>query len=509
MSNAIVLFDGPDGGLVKVLVLSLNGDDNNSVKVQQAGKVPAEAQGLGAVIVSDHKALIVYSAPSHVDGEISRHPGSSGRDYTKMPVRTEGLWITSRKTTVYCAYIEFCAAEPHLEDSCFDALLGLDEQEYEPFGGIHLNRQGLAIIAGAHVPSIAEIPGSTIYYMPLSAIAQKNPLARKKLQPPGFKGASYCPRISHDGRRLVYLQKRRSWLEDEANLVVICDDLEGDPTFTTYEIYQDEAHEVLLSPQKVETTPDWSGIYLLAEDRAEMRLFYVRLAHETTLRAEPLTFGWSILAFHLLGSTILLSGNTMTNPRHWAILDISKRVLSTISTGTTESDRLELNKVTFESIEWPGADDLPVQAWIVKPRDFDPAKRYPLLYCVHGGPNAAFTSAWAANYWANWNFVLYAEQGYVVVAPNFSGSTGFGEKYARRVMGEWGGKPYVDLERGLDFIQQNLFFVDTSRAIALGISYGGFLVNWIQGQPLGRRFRALVVECGFGNTTALYVSLSD
>jgi dipeptidyl aminopeptidase/acylaminoacyl peptidase len=108
------------------------------------------------------------------------------------------------------------------------------------------------------------------------------------------------------------------------------------------------------------------------------------------------------------------------------ILDTECLTLSPIKEGTQEENDLVLTKTTFESIEWPGADDVPVQAWLVKPRDFDSKKQYPLLYCIHGGPNAAFNNVWASGYWRNWKFVLLAEQGFVVVAPNASGSSSFG-----------------------------------------------------------------------------------
>lgn len=92
------------------------------------------------------------------------------------------------------------------------------------------------------------------------------------------------------------------------------------------------------------------------------------------------------------------------------------------------------------------------------------------------------------------------------MAPNASGSSGFGAEYAKRVVNDWGGKSYVDHVKGFAYIQAELPYIDTDRAIALGTSFGGFMVNWIQGQSLGRRFRALVSECGFVNMYAQYVS---
>lgn len=334
--------------------------------------------------------------------------------------------------------------------------------------------------------------------------------ARKNLHTPGFNGFSQSPQISKDGKTLIYLQKRVSWLEDDTSLLVICEGLNDEPRFSTRELRrQDNYSDMLLSPLRVWFTADETSVFLVSEDRAEIRLFRAFLLAENSIVAEPLSKGWSIHNLHVLSgstSSILLSGSTMNLSRRWMMLDTEDLTLSPIMEGTQEESDLELIKTKFESIEWPGADNEPVQAWMVKPRDFDPKKKYHLLYCIHGGPNAAFNNEWAAGYWRNWNLIMMAEQGFIVVAPNASGSTGFGPEYAKRVMNDWGGKSYIDHMKGFAYLQANVPYVDTDRAIALGTSFGGFMVNWIQGQPLGRQFKALVSECGFINMRSQYVS---
>lgn len=510
MPGMLVLFENARDGSLEVSVKSMDPTNNFSAGFVRVGSLPSGSRGLAAVAITKEDVIVAFSAsiPKSQDNMDREHPGSSGREYTSMPVRSEGSWKTLQKATVFCATIDLSGSEPKLEGEHFDVLSGLDGQEHRPFGGVHLDRQGLAVIIGAHTPKVEEIPLTNILFMPLHAISRQYYTSRKILQVPGFHGASYSPTRSPIAGSLVFLQKRETWLEDDSSLVVVCEELYPNLKYSYHEIYRDEAQQLLLSPQKIELTAD-GVLCFLAEDRGEMRLFHTRKTKAMRLVAEPLTSGWSISSFLLLSDTlILLSGSTVTLPRHWATLSIPGNVLSTIYTGTDESDQLELDKITFESIEWPGADDLPVQAWLVKPPNFTPEKRYPLLYCIHGGPNAAFTNAWATSYWANWNFALFVAQGYVVVAPNFSGSTGFGQEYAKRVVGEHGGKPYVDLEKGMDFIENRMPFVDTERAVALGISYGGYMINRIQGQPLGRRFKALVAESGLLNTAALYVSVS-
>lgn len=105
-----------------------------------------------------------------------------------------------------------------------------------------------------------------------------------------------------------------------------------------------------------------------------------------------------------------------------------------------------------------------------------------------------------------WNLAVFAEQGYVVVGFNPTGSTGFGQALTDRIQNNWGSHPYVDLLKGWDYIEKNLPYVDTSRAVALGASYGGFMVNWIQGHDFGRKFKALFTHDGVFSALAQYSS---
>ena len=95
-----------------------------------------------------------------------------------------------------------------------------------------------------------------------------------------------------------------------------------------------------------------------------------------------------------------------------------------------------------------------------------------------------------------WNMAIFAEQGYVVIAPNITGSTGYGQAFCDAIQNNWGGSPYVDAVNGFEYIEKHLHYVDTDRAVALGASYGGYMMNWIQGHPLGRKFKALVCHDG-------------
>ena len=124
--------------------------------------------------------------------------------------------------------------------------------------------------------------------------------------------------------------------------------------------------------------------------------------------------------------------------------------------------------------------------------DFDPAKKYPVAFLIHGGPQGSFGN----DFHYRWNPQAYAGAGYAAVMVDFHGSTGYGQAFTDAIRGDWGGKPYEDLAKGLDHALARYPFLDATRVCALGASYGGYMINWIAGQPLADRFKCLVSHDG-------------
>jgi dipeptidyl aminopeptidase/acylaminoacyl peptidase len=152
----------------------------------------------------------------------------------------------------------------------------------------------------------------------------------------------------------------------------------------------------------------------------------------------------------------------------------------------------------LESYWFNGALKDKVQGFVVKPPNFDPNKKYPVKYLIHGGPEGAWGDDWSYR----WNPELFAANGYVVVMVNFHGSTGYGQKFIDAINGNWGGPPYQDLMLGLDYAEQHYPYIDKDRECALGASYGGYAINWIEGHST--RFKCLVSHDGMFNTVSAY-----
>jgi len=158
----------------------------------------------------------------------------------------------------------------------------------------------------------------------------------------------------------------------------------------------------------------------------------------------------------------------------------------------------QLDLPKMESFIFPGAENTSVQGFIIRPPNFDPAKKYPLKFLMHGGPQTAWGDAWSYR----WNAELFAADGYVVVMINRRGSTGYGQKFVDEVSGDWGGKAYVDLMKGLDYAETKYPFIDKTRECALGASYGGFMANWVLTHT--NRFKCIVSHDGMYNPQSAY-----
>ena len=159
-----------------------------------------------------------------------------------------------------------------------------------------------------------------------------------------------------------------------------------------------------------------------------------------------------------------------------------------------------LNKVeinTAEDVRYEGAAGADIQAFLIKPPDFDPSQRYPAIMLIHGGPQSAFIDSW----FTNWNAQTFAAAGYVIFIPNFHGSDGFGQEFVNSISRDWGGKCYEDIMKGLDWLAAR-DYVDPGRIGAAGASFGGYMVNWIAGHT--DRFAALVSMAGAFNLASKY-----
>ncbi len=145
-----------------------------------------------------------------------------------------------------------------------------------------------------------------------------------------------------------------------------------------------------------------------------------------------------------------------------------------------------------------------VQGFIIKPVAFDPAKSYPVIYLIHGGPQGAWSDSWSHR----WNPQLWAGAGFVVVEVNPRGSTGYGQKFTDEISGDWNGLVMKDIMNGLDAALKQVPNADPKRVVAAGASYGGYAVNWMAGH-YADRFAAFISHAGIYNTESMQLATEE
>ena len=158
----------------------------------------------------------------------------------------------------------------------------------------------------------------------------------------------------------------------------------------------------------------------------------------------------------------------------------------------------------FQQFHFRGWNDETVYGYLVKPWGFEPGRRYPIAFVVHGGPQVSMGNLWTYR----WNAQAFAGGGYAVVMIDFHGSPGYGQAFTDSISGDWGGKPLVDLQKGLAAVVEQFPWLDDTRACALGASYGGFMMNWIEGN-WPDRFRCIVNHDGLFDLRMMYYSTEE
>ena len=196
------------------------------------------------------------------------------------------------------------------------------------------------------------------------------------------------------------------------------------------------------------------------------------------------------------GRYLLDIHSAVTTPYNVSLIDINKNTSKTFYEAPNPNEKYDLGTVEFLTLK---ADDgTPLYAKMVKPRDFDPNKKYPtLLYC-QGGPQSIVSQFYSFR----WNFQLMASQGYIIIAPNRRGLPGFGVEWNAQISGDWGGQAMRDYLSAIDDIAKEPY-VDKERLGAVGASYGGYSIYYLAGIHQ-KRFKSFIAHCGVFNLQSMY-----
>jgi dipeptidyl aminopeptidase/acylaminoacyl peptidase len=255
------------------------------------------------------------------------------------------------------------------------------------------------------------------------------------------------------------------------------------------------------SPDNFKWSNDNSAIYFTCEDKAFSSLYKVNINDK---KIEKIFGKVTINSFALTpdNQMIVFSRQAANLPTELFVYDIKKKLIKQITYVNKELlDTLEMNPI--EEFWFKGADGVNVHGLLMKPPFFDPAKKYPLVMLIHGGPQGA----WGDEFHYRWNYQMFASPGYVLAMINFHGSTGYGQAFTDSISGDWGGKPYEDIMLGLDYVLANYNFIDKDNYCAAGASYGGYMINWIEGHT--DRFKCLISHAGPFDLRSKYGSTDE
>lgn len=227
-------------------------------------------------------------------------------------------------------------------------------------------------------------------------------------------------------------------------------------------------------------------------------------------------------------SSLLLAINSLKGPNELFVLSLKKgKTTEQVVEGSPPATSLgrvasftsdfaqEKQLSDFESFYFAGAEGVQVHGFILFPPgarskfgehgNAHKGKKYPMAFLVHGGPQGAWTDSWSTR----WNPQTYAAAGFITVAINPTGSTGYGQEFCDRIKGQWGGYPYQDLLAGLEFVKEAYPEIDASRTCMLGASYGGYMAAWMQGHNDQLGFKAFVCHDGVFSTPNVWYNTEE
>jgi dipeptidyl aminopeptidase/acylaminoacyl peptidase len=287
------------------------------------------------------------------------------------------------------------------------------------------------------------------------------------------------PLVTPNGRSLVYLAMKRPGFEADRFHIMVRDLRSG----KTREL----APKWDRSPDRIALSENGSTLYATADELGQKPIFALNLVGGGSIK--KLTGEGNVSGFNLSEDGLVFVQNNLAAPD-----DLYRIAWNGTTTQLTRHNAAQLAAIEmapYEQFSFEGAGGDKVYGYVMKPAGYEPGKKYPTAFIIHGGPQGSMGN----DFHYRWNPEVFAGMGYSVVWIDFHGSTGYGQAFTDSISGDWGGKPLEDLKKGLAYAAKTYDYVDADHACALGASYGGFMVNWIASQ-WNDGFKCLVTHDG-------------
>jgi dipeptidyl aminopeptidase/acylaminoacyl peptidase len=434
----------------------------------------------------DHYAVVVsaQATPSGnlFNAEKARKTHSTGRVYDGLFTRHWDQWTPKEKNSLWYGKLVRTESGQFRLSGLTNALhrTGL-ECPIRPFGGIdHFDLSDSAIIFVSKDPKLnpALNTKANVYLLEVGDWAGQQAAEPRQILVPSFEGAATSPTFSPDGSKAAFLMMQRGGYEADQNDIFVVNVIHARPSAGEMTVMGTSPKDWDRSPGSVCWTADGRDLLVTAEEHGTGKLFLIDGRGGKQPRA--LTKHGSIGDVRPLpDGRVFASGSSLVDNMFYLIIEPSapSSPITWTNSHSSEGGKFGLKPSQISSIWTPASNphvNPEIHSIVVRPSHHDATRKYPVAYLIHGGPQGA----WADNWSTRWNPMVFAEQGYIVIAPNPTGSTGYGQAFTDAIRHNWGGDPYHDIVNVFDWASRHMPDADHSRAVALGASYGGYMMNW-------------------------------
>jgi dipeptidyl aminopeptidase/acylaminoacyl peptidase len=432
-TNAILWLQSGAKGITSLMI----GDGDEPSKASYtADVILAPFSNLKLKPLSDGTIACIMTGLATSEGALynedtAEKPKSSARIYDKLPVRRWNKYVIPQRNVVWYSKLAKSDGKYSLAAPVRNALKGtdfecpVDDESSDGASAFDISSTGILFTSWKRGDN-PNVTHPNVYYVALSSFVEEMAPKPRRIDTGEYKGSTANPRFSPCGKKAALLATPDIGSFFETHLLLV-------PDLTTslhaMDVCKATGSSWELFPSDFEWSSDGECIYMTADECARVKLFSLSLSSlifDEEATPKSLTCDGAVSAYYSLGTDgqkLLVSSTSLVDNSTYSIIDCAEPENRTvISSWSKNGSRLGLDPTQISEMWFEGAGDYCVQAWIVKPSYFDENKTYPLALLIHGGPQDGWREAWSTR----WNPAVWAEQGYVVVMPNVTGSTGFG-----------------------------------------------------------------------------------